>query len=169
MSTATGNHRRQPAASVWPASSDCIVKSMEKLSLWKGNTFHPTATNDLWDPLQVRAAPGAALPNRAPRSPTYPKFLKDLFFGAGDRRTTDLLRKVKDAVQIKSKDAFTSALSEPEMVPVPTYEGPRIMRPHRHGSYSGIGSSVDSMDNFKAIVGKPPSTSCALQTRSQFH
>jgi hypothetical protein len=119
------------------------------MSLRKGDTFH-TPSNigkvDFWDPLESRAAS----PPMPPRSTTCPKSLEDLLIGAGDRRARDLFKRVDKAVETQSKLALAHILTEPEVLPVPTFvvrettgqEGIRKTRTHSHGSDSGIGTSI---------------------------
>ena len=158
MSTAA-NPRRRPARSSSP-SSMTLIDSFQNMSIRKGDTFHPNASEgstDFWDPLESRA--GATQP--PPRSTTCPKSLEDLLLGAGERRTAEILRKVDKAVKNQSKDALSSVLAEPEVLPVPTFTvhdtdadpSLRKTRTHSHGSDSGIGSSIASLDA-KTLTGE---------------
>ena len=86
------------------------------------------------------------------RSSTSPKSLEDLLIGAGERRVTQLLHRVDEAVAAQSTVALGNVLSEPEVLPVPTLaaDQPTGQRPaptnrarhHSHSSDSGIGSSI---------------------------
>lgn len=132
-----------------------LIDSFQNMSIRKGDTFHPNASeaNDFWDPLESKL--GAP-----PRSTTCPKSLEDLLIGAGERRTAELLRKVDKAVKDKSKVALGNVLTEDEVLPVPTFTvhdtddaTVRKTRTHSHGSDSGIGSSIDSLDA-KSLTGE---------------
>lgn len=134
-----------------------LIDSFQNMSIRKGDTFHPNASegsSDFWDPLASRA--GTTLP---PRSTTCPKSLEDLLLGAGERRTAELLRKVDRAVKDQSKEALSNVLAEGEVLPVPTFAvndtdvGLRKTRTHSHGSDSGIGSSIASLDA-KTLTGE---------------
>lgn len=137
-----------------------LIDSFQNMSIRKGDTFHPNASisNDFWDPLESKTG-GAGFPAR---STTCPKSLEDLLIGAGERRTAELLRKVDKAVKNKSKVALGNVLTEPEVLPVPTFAvhdtsndntSIRKTRTHSHGSDSGIGSSIDSSDA-KSLTGE---------------
>ena len=141
MSSST--HPRRRPARVDDLSS-ALIDSFQGMSLRKGDTFHPTAKNVLWDPLhQCTFAPA--------RSTTCPKSLEDLLEGPGARRTEELFARVDKAIATQSRLALGAALSEPEELPVP-----RLMldRPtleahaqrHSHSSDSGLGSSVAGSD-----------------------
>ena len=128
-----------------------LIDSFQNMSIRKGDTFHPNASEgstEFWDPLESRA--GGTLP--PPRSTTCPKSLEDLLLGAGERRTAELLRKVDKAVKDQSKTALGEVLAEHEVLPVPTFAVHdtdatiRKTRTHSHGSDSGIGSSIASLD-----------------------
>lgn len=97
-----------------------------------------------------------------PRSTTCPKSLEDLLIGAGDRRARDLFKRVDKAVETQSKLALAHILTEPEVLPVPTFvvhettgqEGIRKHRTHSHGSDSGIGTSIAGSE--EAIFAEAP-------------
>lgn len=145
MSTST-NPRRRPARASDPSLA--LLDSFQNMSIRKGDTFHPTTTtsqSSFWDPLESRLA-SPAMPMR---SSTSPQSLEDLLLGAGERRVTQLLGRVDKAVAAKSKVALGNVLSEPEVLPVPTFvveEQGRAQktrtRHHSHSSDSGIGSSI---------------------------
>ena len=133
-----------------------LIDSFQNMSLRKGDTFHPTANtgnNDFWDPLESRAVS----PPMPPRSTTCPKSLEDLLIGAGERRAAELLARVDKAVETQSKLALGHILTEPEVLPLPTFmvrettveEGPvGKARRHSHTSDSGIGTSVAGSEEF---------------------
>lgn len=157
INMSTANPRRRPARSSSP-SSMTLIDSFQSMSIRKGDTFHPNASagsKDFWDPLESRA--GATLP--PPRSSTCPKSLEDLLLGAGERRTAELLRKVDKAVKDRSKAALSNVLAEHEVLPVPAFAVHdtdatlRKTRTHSHGSDSGIGSSIASLDA-KTLTGE---------------
>lgn len=131
-----------------------LIDSFQSMSLRKGDTFHPTtntADNAFWDPLEARAS--SAL--MTGRSTTCPKSLEDLLLGAGERRAAELLARVDRAVETNSKLALSAVLTDPEVLPIPTFtvrdttveeQGTRKTRTHSHGSDSGIGTSIASED-----------------------
>ncbi|PPJ60250.1 hypothetical protein CBER1_01302 [Cercospora berteroae] len=148
MSAAT-NPRRRPARATDPSTS--LADSFQNMSIRKGDTFHPnsnTSKSAFWDPLESRLS-APAMPMR---SSTSPKSLEDLLIGAGERRVTQLLHRVDEAVAAQSTVALGNVLSEPEVLPVPTLvadqpTGQRSAptnrtRHHSHSSDSGIGSSI---------------------------
>jgi hypothetical protein len=138
-----------------------LIESFQNMSLRKGDTFH-TPSNigkvDFWDPLESRTQS----PPMPPRSGTCPRSLEDLLIGAGDRRTKDLFKRVDKAVETQSKLALAHILTEPEVLPVPTFmvrettgqEGIRKSRTHSHGSDSGIGTSIAGSE--ESIPAKAP-------------
>lgn len=157
---ATNNHpRRRPAPSntgMTPSLVDCF----QNMNIRKGDTFHVPhhADKDIWDPLESKRATSPSMPAR---STTCPKSLEDLLIGAGERRAADLLARVDKAIATQSKLALGHVLSEPEVLPVPTFMVDSIdtnesvaktthTRPrqhsHSHSSDSGIGSSVAGSD-----------------------
>ena len=158
--TSTNNHpRRRPAPSntgMTPSLVDCF----QNMNIRKGDTFHVPhhADKDIWDPLESKRATSLGMPTR---STTCPKSLEDLLIGAGERRAADLLARVDKAIATQSKLALGHFLSEPEVLPVPTFMVDRVdtnesaakstqTRPrqhsHSHSSDSGIGSSVAGSD-----------------------
>ena len=130
-----------------------LIDSFQSMSIRKGDTFHPTAagTNDFWDPLESNAQS----PPMPPRATTCPKSLEDLLLGSGERRAAELLARVDKAVETQSKLALGNILTEPEVLPVPTFtvreipseNGVRKTRTHSHGSDSGIGTSISSTED----------------------
>ena len=162
MSTAAAaNPRRRPARAHSPSLNPALIESFQNMSLRKGDTFHsPTNVGkvDVWDPLESRTQS----PPMPPRSGTCPKSLEDLLIGAGDRRTQDLFKRVDKAVETQSKLALAHILTEPEVLPVPTFmvrettgqEGIRKSRTHSHGSDSGIGTSIAGSE--ESIPAKAP-------------
>lgn len=140
-----------------------LIDSFQAMSLRKGDTFHnpPTSNkNAIWDPLESKTQS----PSMPLRSTTCPKSLEDLLIGAGERRAAELLARVDKAIATQSKLALGHVLSEPEVLPVPSFmldqtsleedAAPQKTRTrvhrHSHSSDSGIGSSVagstDSVD-----------------------
>jgi hypothetical protein len=161
MAALPSGRRRQ--ANMAPSS---LVDSFKSMSIRKGDTFHPTAdTKDsqFWDPLERVATQSPSMPTR---STTCPKALEDLLIGAGDRRTAELFKRVDEAVATQSKLALGAILTEPEVLPVPTFtvhdtsvdERPVVKtRTHSHGSDSGIGTSIsgsDISDSAKTATGE---------------
>ncbi|KAK4545724.1 hypothetical protein LTR36_002678 [Oleoguttula mirabilis] len=131
-----------------------LIESFQNMSIRKGDTFHnPTTTNknQLWDPLESKSQ-SLSMPAR---STTCPQSLEDLLIGAGERRAAELFRRVDKAIATNSKLALGAVLSEPEVLPVPSFmldhtsiqedaaqtTRARVHR-HSHSSDSGIGSSV---------------------------
>ena len=97
-----------------------------------------------------------------PRSTTCPKSLEDLLIGSGERRAAELLARVDKAVETQSKLALGNILTEPEVLPVPTFavrettDQEKVVtrhRTHSHGSDSGIGTSIASSED--SISAKP--------------
>lgn len=131
-----------------------LIDSFQSMSIRKGDTFHPTAAagnNEFWDPIES----SAQSPVMPPRSATCPKSLEDLLIGSGERRAAELLRRVDKAVETQSKLALGAILTEPEVLPVPTFtvretsvqeDVVRKHRTHSHGSDSGIGTSIASSE-----------------------
>lgn len=130
-----------------PSLIDCF----QNMSLRKGDTFHhPHKNDEIFNPLERKISP--SMPKRGT---TCPKSLEDLLIGSGERRAADLLARVDRAIATQSKLALGKVLSEPEVLPVPTFmvnevtlddtsalkERTRQHR-HSHSSDSGIGSSV---------------------------
>ena len=101
-----------------------------------------------------------------PRATTCPKSLEDLLLGSGERRAAELLARVNKAVETQSRLALGNVLTEPEVLPIPTFtvhrvpeegEGVRKNRTHSHGSDSGIGSSIAGSDesaSAKTVTGE---------------
>ncbi|USW47616.1 Putative Zinc finger C2H2-type [Septoria linicola] len=165
--SATINPRRRPARTT--DASVTLIDSFQNMSIRKGDTFHPNSTTSntsFWDPLESRLA-APAMPMR---SSTSPKSLEDLLIGAGERRVTQLLDRVEKAVAAQSKVALGNVLSEPEVLPVPTFVVDRTAeqergqktrtRHHSHSSDSGIGSSI--ADSTESIATAKNSTRTAI-------
>ena len=154
MPSAIANPRRRAAQASGPSMTPSLIDSFQSMSIRKGDTFHPTSStgnNDFWDPLESRAQS----PPMPPRSTTCPKSLEDLLIGSGARRAAELLARVDKAVETQSKLALGTILTEPEVLPVPTFmvretstqeNGVRKTRTHSHGSDSGIGTSIASSE-----------------------
>lgn len=131
-----------------------LIDSFQSMSIRKGDTFHPTSStgnNEFWDPLESRALS----PPMPHRGSTCPKSLEDLLIGSGERRAAELLARVDKAVETQSKLALGHILTEPEVLPVPTFtvhdttvqeRAVRKVRTHSHGSDSGIGTSIASSE-----------------------
>jgi len=149
MASAAANSRRRPAN---PSMTPSLIDSFQNMSLRKGDTFHPTSpNNEFWDPLESKAQS----PLMPSRSTTCPKSLEDLLLGAGERRTAELIARVDKAVATQSKLALSTILTEPDVLPVPTFavhdtsieERPiKKTRTHSHGSDSGIGTSISGSE-----------------------
>lgn len=87
--------------------------------------------------------------------------------GAGERRAADLLARVDKAIETQSKLALGHVLSEPEVLPVPSFmvDTPEDTentlkarsRHDSHSSDSGIGSSV--ADSTESLVDKEKTSS----------
>ncbi len=158
MTSAVANPRRRPARATDASVTPSLIDSFQTMSIRKGDTFHPTtytAGNVFWDPLEATASS----PQMAGRSTTCPKSLEDLLIGAGERRAVELLARVDKAVETNSKLALSAVLTEPEVLPVPTFavhdttveeQAIRKSRTHSHSSDSGIGSSIASDDTVSA-------------------
>jgi hypothetical protein len=162
MASAVANPRRRPAQAINSSMTPSLIDSFQSMSLRKGDTFHPksdtTGNNEFWDPLESRAVS----PPMPPRSTTCPKSLEDLLIGSGERRAADLLARVDKAVKAQSELALANVLTEPEVLPIPTFtvhdttvqEGiVRKNRTHSHSSDSGIGSSI--ADSEESATAKP--------------
>lgn len=135
-----------------------LIDSFQKMSIRKGDTFHSPSKNELWDPLEP------AQSRSIPRSTTCPKALEDLLIGAGERRVADMLARVDKAIETQSKLALGAALSDPDVLPLPSFQVDDASKPHgaaektrsrlhrnSHSSDSGIGSSVaDSVESVDA-------------------
>lgn len=160
MSPAALDLRRRPARPTDSKMTPSLIDSFQNMSLRKGDTFHPQSAtsnnNDFWDPLEASAGP-----HMVARSSTCPKSLEDLLIGAGERRAVDLLARVDKAVATNSKLALGAVLTEPDVLPVPTFtvhdtsvdEPPvKKTRTNSHGSDSGIGSSIASDDAVPATT-----------------
>lgn len=174
MSAPASSHpRRRPARQCDPAET--LLDSFQNLSIRKGDTYHPTSNtskSSFWDPLESRLA----TPAMPMRSSTSPQSLEDLLLGAGERRLTQLLGRVDKAVAAKSKIALGNALSESEVLPVPTFvvdqapeqeRAPKTRtRHHSHSSDSGIGSSIaDSTESIStAKISSRPSEYAAFSS-----
>lgn len=155
MAAAVTNSRRRAARISDSTMTPSLIDSFQNMSLRKGDTFHPqspTGDNAFWDPLESISSRSKPMP---PRSTTCPKALEDLLIGAGERRTAELIDRVDKAVATQSKLALSSILTEPEVLPVPTFtvhdtsidERPaRKIRTHSHGSDSGIGTSISGSE-----------------------
>ena len=163
MPSAVANPRRRAAGASSSTVTPSLIDSFQSMSLRKGDTFHPTAAtadNQFWDPLEARASS----PPMPPRATTCPKSLEDLLIGSGERRTAELLARVDKAVQTQSRLALGNILTDPEVLPVPTFavhrvpdEGNRKTRTHSHGSDSGIGTSIagsDESESAKTATGE---------------
>ncbi|KXT13250.1 hypothetical protein AC579_1730 [Pseudocercospora musae] len=152
--TTTTNPRRRPARATDPAN---LIDALQNMSLRKGDTFHPntnTSKSSFWDPLESRPK-ATSMPLR---SATSPKSLEDLLLGAGERQVASLLNRVDQAVAAKSKTALGNVLSEPDVLPLPSFmtvNGAASLperaqktrtRHHSHSSDSGIGSSIADSD-----------------------
>ncbi|EME48795.1 hypothetical protein DOTSEDRAFT_40082 [Dothistroma septosporum NZE10] len=151
MSSAASHPRRRPARPNKPDMTPSLIDSFQNMSLRKGDTFHPNSNTNktsFWDPLQSTAKS----PSMPARSTTSPQSLEDLLIGAGERRVAQLLNNVDKAIAAKSTVALGNVLSEPEVLPVPTFMVDRTSRRiqsqrtrtrhHSHSSDSGIGTSV---------------------------
>lgn len=171
MSSASVHPRRRPANANSSSMTPSLIESFQNMSIRKGDTFHspsPANKNQLWDPLESRRE-SLSMPAR---STTCPKSLEDLLIGAGERRAAELFRRVDEAIATNSKLALGAVLSEPEVLPVPSFMldqtsvqddaaahtvRPRVHR-HSHSSDSGIGSSVagstDSVDAKRSATGQ---------------
>nr|OQO26127.1 hypothetical protein B0A51_04521 [Rachicladosporium sp. CCFEE 5018] len=154
MSSTTAHPRRRPARSSSPSLTPSLIDCFQNMNIRKGDTFHVPHNigKDVWDPLESGSSTSPSMPGR---SSTCPHSLEQLLIGSGERRVADLLARVDKAVATQSKLALGTFLSEPEVLPVPTFlvdntnvqEGELIKtaeRHHRHShsSDSGIGSSV---------------------------
>ncbi|KAK3724915.1 hypothetical protein LTR37_000963 [Vermiconidia calcicola] len=151
-----------------------LIDSFQNMSLRKGDTFHPTSTagnNDFWDPLESKSQ-STYMPSR---STTCPKALEDLLLGAGERRALELLARVDKAVETQSKLALSTILTEPEVLPVPTFrvhdttvqeEGVRKNRSHSHASDSGIGTSISGSEASASAEAATASRSTSRQSLS---
>ncbi|KAF2159142.1 hypothetical protein M409DRAFT_30426 [Zasmidium cellare ATCC 36951] len=147
MSSAAPNPRRRAARPSDPDVTPSLVDSFQNMSIRKGDTFHPqtnTSKSSFWDPLE-----SASSSMTVTRSTTSPQALEDLLIGAGERRVANLLDRVDKAIAAQSKVALSNVLSEPEVLPVPTFmvDTPESAqktrtRHHSHSSDSGLGSSV---------------------------
>lgn len=167
MTSAGPSHpRRRPASPSTTPSS--LVDAFQSMSLRKGDTLHgPSAlASDLFSPFDS-ARTGS--PSKPLRSTTCPMSLEDLLIGAGERRAADLLARVDKAIATQSKLAVAGALTEPEVLPVPTFTVDQTNVPeeaglktrtrsqrHSHSSDSGIGSSVAASN--ESISGKSLTT-----------
>jgi len=119
------------------------------------------------------------------RSTTCPKSLEDLLIGAGERRAAELLARVDKAIETQSKLALGHVLSEPEVLPVPSFmldqtsiqedavlqkTRPRVST-HSHSSDSGIGSSVAGSTegvDAKPSTGEQSQVHAAPKARANF-
>ena len=177
MSSAAANPRRRAARAIDTSMTPSLIDAFQNMSLRKGDTFHPTAgtgNNDLWDPLESKTT---SLPMPG-RSTTCPKSLEDLLIGAGERRAAELLARVDKAVATQSKLALSYILTEPEVLPVPTFsvhettvdEGVvKLSRSHSHDSDSGIGSSIAGSDEVgaaKTLTGEQKAKPCICSTHA---
>lgn len=172
MSSAAAHPRRRPARDNDSAMTPSLIDCFQNMSLRKGDTFHPSTSNDdqLWDPLESKPQS----PSMPARSTTCPKSLEDLLIGAGERRAADLLARVDKAIATNSKLALGQVLSEPEVLPVPTFNvdtsnvtdektATRLRHRNSHSSDSGLGSSIaESTDSVTA-----PSVETGEYIRSQ--
>lgn len=160
MTSAAANPRRRPARATDLNMTPSLIDSFQSMSLRKGDTFHPTsntAENEFWDPLEARASS----PLMPGRSTTCPKSLEDLLIGSGERRAAELLARVDKAVETNSKLALSAVLTDPEVLPIPTFtvhdtsvddNTVRKTRTHSHGSDSGIGTSIASEDAASTVT-----------------
>lgn len=148
MSSAAPNPRRRAARPSDPDVTPSLIDSFQSMSIRKGDTFHPqtnTSKSSFWDPLESASSSSMSVT----RSTTSPQALEDLLIGAGERRVASLLDRVDKAIAAQSKVALSNVLSEPEVLPVPTFtlDSPDSAqktrtRHHSHSSDSGLGSSV---------------------------
>jgi hypothetical protein len=149
----TSIHPRRRPARPNETMTPSLIDSFQKMNIRKGDTFHHSNdSQDVWDPLE------SSMP-KAARSTTCPKSLEDLLIGAGERRAAELLQRVDKAIAANSKLALGAALSDPEVLPIPTFMVSSIpeedaatlkvrpdLRRNSHSSDSGIGSSVADSD-----------------------
>lgn len=156
MSSAAPNPRRRAARPSDPDVTPSLIDSFQNMSIRKGDTFHPntnTSKSSFWDPLESSSSSMTVT-----RSTTAPQALEDLLIGAGERQVANLLTRVDKAIAAQSKVALSNVLSEPEVLPVPTFmvdgsnaEQKTRTRHHSHSSDSGLGSSVaDSTDSHES-------------------
>ena len=125
--------------------------------------------SDLWDPLEPRTVSSPT------RSATCPKALEDLLLGAGERRTAELLAKVDESAAIRSKLAISNILTEPDVLPVPTFvvndvDADDKTQVHANrdsdASDSGIGSSVTQSEEAESTDTRPlPQMSTTTEQR----
>jgi len=174
MSSASAHPRRRPARPIALDVTPSLIDSFQKMSIRKGDTFHTPSKNDLWDPLEPAQSPSI------PRSTTCPKALEDLLIGAGERRVAEMLARVDKAIEKQSKLALGAALSDPEVLPLPTFQVNDASTPHgavektrsrlhrnSHSSDSGIGSSVaDSVESVDAKTSTGEQEPCSTLERT---
>ncbi|GAM90904.1 hypothetical protein ANO11243_089500 [Dothideomycetidae sp. 11243] len=151
MSSTHNQPRRRPAANQTP-SVDSISDAMSSVSLRKSSTFQVKSKPDsaFLDPF-LR---GLSLPQLPPRSSTCAKSLEDLIIGPGERRVSELLKRVDDAYAAHAD--LSAALNEPDVLPASRCQvqnhgsaSAPLTRRSSIQSYqddrdSGIGSSISS-------------------------